>query len=131
MNVKTCTLSVFLVFSCPTFADDSEKDANEPEPAPLGELTPELLDQLDKYLGREKKGFVIPPNAELPLENQQERSGEWIEKDGVLMCDGYLTRIESEEFCAAEIPAGWLPFEFNGHTYYVQPLSSLTDIFVP
>ncbi len=34
----------------------------------------------------------------------------------------YLTRIEKEDYCAAEVPSDWRPFEFNGRNYYVQPL---------
>lgn len=51
------------------------------------------------------------------------RPGEWVEENGSKICMGFLTRFEDEDFCAAAIPADWDPFEFNGHTYYMQPLS--------
>ena len=50
-------------------------------------------------------------------------SGKWIEGDGARICDGYLTRWSNEEFCAADIPDDWTPFEFNGQTYYRQLLA--------
>ena len=50
-------------------------------------------------------------------------SGKWIDKDGAKICDGYLTRRADQDFCAAEIPADWVPFEFDGTTYYIQPLA--------
>ena len=50
-------------------------------------------------------------------------SGNWLEKDGVLECDGFLIRTESDDFCAAEVPDDWREFEFNGETYYAVPLS--------
>ena len=35
----------------------------------------------------------------------------------------YIAHIEKGDYCAAEVPSDWLPFEFNGRTYYVQPLT--------
>ena len=49
--------------------------------------------------------------------------GEWIEENGSKICVGFLTRVADEDFCASTIPSDWEPFDFNGHTYYVQPLS--------
>jgi hypothetical protein len=53
--------------------------------------------------------------------------GEWLEQDGVRTCVGFLTRNADQDFCAAEIPADWVPFEFNDQTYYVQPLSETSE----
>ena len=50
-------------------------------------------------------------------------SGEWIERDGTRICDGYLARREDQDFCVVEIPDDWIPFEFGGNTYYSQPLT--------
>ena len=50
-------------------------------------------------------------------------TGEWVEKDGSRICDGYMTRVESEDYCVSEVPEDWIPFEFEGQTYYVQPLA--------
>lgn len=50
-------------------------------------------------------------------------TGEWVEKDGSRFCNGYMTRVDSEDFCVSEIPEDWVPFEFEGQTYFVQPLA--------
>ena len=50
-------------------------------------------------------------------------SGEWQYLDGRRVCDGYMTRNFDEEFCEAEVPEDWLPFTYDGETYFVQPLS--------
>ena len=55
------------------------------------------------------------------------RPGEWVEENGSKICIGFLTRFEDEDFCAAEIPRDWEPFEFNGHWYYMQPLSETSE----
>ncbi len=47
----------------------------------------------------------------------------WVERDGTLVCEGYMTRYADERFCASEVPHDWRAFEFNGQTYYVQPLA--------
>ena len=73
--------------------------------------------------------FTYEPDLELTPEQLKlfgdpsaKETGEWIEKDGMRVCDGYLTRFENEDYCAAEVPSDWQPFEFNGRIYYVQPL---------
>ena len=38
-------------------------------------------------------------------------------------CTDYLTRAESEDFCSSAVPEDWTSFEFEGETYYVQPLA--------
>ncbi|MCH7509900.1 MAG: TonB family protein [Proteobacteria bacterium] len=51
-------------------------------------------------------------------------SGEWQILDGFRkVCDGYLTRAVGDDYCQKEIPVDWLSFEFEGKTYYMQPLS--------
>jgi hypothetical protein len=50
-------------------------------------------------------------------------TGEWVEKDGSRICDGYMTRVENEDYCESDVPEDWIPFEFEGQTYYVQPLA--------
>ena len=52
-------------------------------------------------------------------------AGRWENKDGAMICHGYLTRFKSEDFCAAEVPDDWIPFTFDGQTYYIQPLSGI------
>lgn len=61
------------------------------------------------------------------LGQEQLATGEWIEQDGSKICVGFLTRVADENFCASKIPSDWEPFEFNGHTYYAQPLSEDID----
>ena len=46
-----------------------------------------------------------------------------IRKGDFLSCDGYLVRYGSEIYCVTTVPDDWVPFEFNGQTYYRQPLS--------
>ncbi len=53
----------------------------------------------------------------------EENQSNWVERDGALVCEGYMTRYEDEEFCASEVPDGWRAFEFNGQTFYMQPLA--------
>ena len=55
----------------------------------------------------------------------QRRFGRWLEENGSLVCDGYLTRRSSEDFCEEQIPAEWQAYEFNGKTYYVQQLAAV------
>jgi len=53
--------------------------------------------------------------------------GTWREEHGARFCEGYLTRREDLDYCAAEVPGDWEPFEFDGQTYYVQPLTEQPD----
>ena len=50
-------------------------------------------------------------------------SGEWRVRRGKLVCDGYLTRQSGVDYCSDSVPDDWRRLEFNGKTYYVQPLS--------
>jgi hypothetical protein len=54
-------------------------------------------------------------------------SGHWAMRDGVRICDGYLTRRRDQDFCEAEVPNDWVAFEFGGQTYYAAPLSGKLD----
>ena len=49
--------------------------------------------------------------------------GNWRQEGNARTCDGYMTRFEDVDYCAATIPDDWEPFEFNGTIYYVQPLA--------
>ena len=123
MKVATCVLILTVVVFYSSYADEPEEAPEKPTTEPSDRLTPEHLKKFDGPKTGEKRGFVVSPDRFAPLDDQPEFSGEWIERDGVRTCDGFLTRIESEDFCAAKVPTDWRPFEFDGRTYYVQPLT--------
>jgi hypothetical protein len=50
------------------------------------------------------------------------KSGEWVQKDGILTCDGFMTRRADLDYCSAEVPGDWVPFEYDGQVYFLQPL---------
>lgn len=50
-------------------------------------------------------------------------SGQWREEDGAIVCDGYMTRYSDQDYCAAEVPEDWVPFELDGQQLYIQPLA--------
>ena len=52
----------------------------------------------------------------------EQHEGNWVERDGARFCEGYLTRYADEDYCASDVPEDWRPFEFDGQTYYLQPL---------
>ena len=54
-------------------------------------------------------------------------SGKWRERDGVRVCDGYMTRFADQDYCSAEVPEDWVPFSFNGQRYYIQRLNGSDD----
>jgi hypothetical protein len=54
-------------------------------------------------------------------------TGEWIQRNGERVCDGYMTRDESEEYCVADVPEDWQQFLFEGQAYYRQPLGYPAD----
>ena len=60
----------------------------------------------------------------LESHERKKLSGTWVFRDGSLYCDGYLTRDSGEDYCAADIPDDWEAFEFDGETYFRQPLTS-------
>ena len=99
----TVSVSILLaVVLSSGLADEPPEEPDDSTSEPDLELTPEQLN------------LFGDPSAN--------DAGEWIEKDGTRVCDGYLTRFENEDYCAAEVPPDWQPFEFNGRSYYVQPL---------
>lgn len=49
--------------------------------------------------------------------------GTWRQQGNARICDGYMTRFEDVDYCAATVPDGWEPFEFNGTIYYAHPLA--------
>ena len=57
--------------------------------------------------------------------DQRQYSGTWTYSEGSRYCDGYLTRKSSDDYCVADPPSDWEAFEFDGNTYYRQPLGSL------
>lgn len=98
------------------------------EPAPEPTVTEEM-----KEAEREAQQAVQDSENEFEyfsrerLGQEQLALGKWIEENGSKICVGFLTRVADEDFCASTIPSDWEPFEFNGHTYYVQPLSEDID----
>lgn len=42
-------------------------------------------------------------------------------------CNGFLTRNIDEDFCSSQAPSDRVPFEFDGQTFYLQPLSANND----
>jgi len=107
MTMKTpvvALLGTLLVLpGCQPESDAARSDEDSystPRPSPS-----ELDDEFHKYL---EENYTSP--------------GKWVEKNGSQICDGYLTRYEESDYCIAELPDGWLPFEFDGKTYYVVPL---------
>ena len=93
---------IFVACQAETGADNAE----EKSIVVLPFVSADQLPNLDEYL----KEYELPP-------------GMWQEKNGSKFCDGYITRFENEDYCSAKIPEGWVPFQFNGETYYVQPLA--------
>lgn len=52
-------------------------------------------------------------------------SGTWSMQDGILHCDGFPTKEVEDNFCSSDVPNDWEEFEFNGKTYFREPLASL------
>ena len=102
-----------------------ETESSEPrDPAPKAVVTDEMIEaereaQLAIRMAEEEFDYF----AKERLGVGRFPPGEWLEQDGVRTCVGFLTRNADQDYCAAEIPADWVPFEFNGQTYSVQPLS--------
>jgi hypothetical protein len=59
---------------------------------------------------------------------QDSPSGQWVERDGQIVCDGYLTRFDDQDYCSADVPEDWKPFTFDGELYYVQPLDNVVPM---
>lgn len=70
-----------------------------------------------------------PGPTDLELEQRFEwwlrREQPWQERDGSMICSGFLSRVESDEFCSDERPPDWRPFDYRGQTYFVQPLAGV------
>jgi hypothetical protein len=108
MNLRIVVLySSILALSAVLAEEQTDESDTEPKQE-YEQLTPE------------KKAEIY---GDLTNENRTKRSGRWLKEDGASVCDGYLTQVEGEDYCAAEIPDDWQPFTFNGKTYYMQPLT--------
>ena len=100
------------------------------ESSPPKEQAPEAV-VTDKMATAEREAQIAMEMAELELgwalegtiRPRQLPEGTWHHQDGSRICTGFLTRNIDVDFCAAEVPSHWVPFEFNGQTYYMQPLS--------
>ena len=95
-----------------------------PDPVVTDKMAQEELEaQLAMRMAAEEMGiFFQGQTGQIPP-----FPGEWVEKDGSRSCNGYWTRFESEDFCVSEVPSDWIPFEFDGQTYFVQPLTDIND----
>ena len=135
MTTRTNFLFVILLslVACHRPATNSgqqqDTDATLPE-----EQTPEAVVS-DEMAETEREAQIAMELAELDFEIIQEGSirpgqlseGTWYDQNGSRICKGFLTRNINEDFCAAEVPIDWVPFEFNGQTYYMQPLSATVE----
>ena len=119
MQLFTRVVLIALIVPLVAVAQDDAEVEGQPLEG-VEELSPEELDRFLEEL--EKQGFATLPEEPQPEPGQREYSGEWIEEDGERYCDGYLTRNAYEQYCSAEVPQDWRPFEFNGETYFVAPL---------
>ncbi|MCH9027903.1 MAG: hypothetical protein IIA05_12460 [Proteobacteria bacterium] len=90
------------------------------EPATIDELPTN-----EKPIGLEDVAETETQDSLVETEDSEHSfSGEWQILDGFRkVCDGYLTRPGGDDYCQKEIPADWVPFVFEGKTYYMQPLS--------
>ncbi len=90
----------------------------------VGCFSSQSLDSHDPVVAEQDS---VEPGAELffsHLNNDHDlQPGSWQEEGGSIICLGYLTRVESEDYCAESVPDDWTPFTFAGQTYYVQPLA--------
>ena len=50
---------------------------------------------------------------------------EHVTPESFLQCEGYLTNVPAENYCAETAPNDWRAFKFNGEQFYMVPL--LTD----
>ena len=106
MITRTAVLFVSVLILAACEADSGADNAEEKSIVVLPFESNVQLPNLDEYL----KEYQLPP-------------GMWREKNGTKICDGYMTRFENEEYCSARVPEGWVPFQYNGETYYVQALA--------
>jgi len=81
----------------------------------------------DENASKIEEFMAVAMSAPLPADDLNFIPGAWRVENGAKICDGYMTRIEDEDYCAAEIPRDWIAREFDGETYYVQPLAAIDD----
>ena len=117
-------LRVMFLIMCLPLAAIAQNDAEEEGQSSddLVELSREKAEAMVRELERLSEAQANPLIHKSPVILKREYSGEWIEDDGGRICDGYLTRIASEEYCSSEPPDDWRSFEFDGDTYYVVPV---------
>ena len=77
----------------------------------------------EKEPGPAEPESVLPFLNLSPEELTELGESNWVERGTSRICAGYLTRFDNEDYCASKVPDDWVPFEYNGETYYVQPLS--------
>ena len=81
-------------------------------------------DLIDRYVETHPVDEILSSHSMAAANNSEQKfSGEWLYINDDRVCDGYLTRNASEEFCEVNIPEDWRPFAYDGKTYFVQPLS--------
>ncbi len=76
----------------------AQLDANEPQFGivhPDGTIT--VQDSRDGTIIAQCRESIETPLA-----------GEWVERNKSRFCNGYMTRVESEEFCVSENPEDWV-----------------------
>ena len=127
MRVLIHTASL-IIFAMPlALAEESEsdeRDTSQQSETDTTEVNDEKLKRaVAKYFEAEIKKDDDSGQSNPSLRLEAPPTGEWTQSDGTMECDGYLARVESDEYCVVEIPADWQLLEFNGKTYYVQPLS--------
>ena len=116
--IACCLLALVGVAACSDEPDDNSY-VTPTEPSTPG--TPEQQMLLEEFVDEKDRHFTIPGPHDAP--RKPTFSGEWTKRDGAWECDGYLTRLENEVHCAPSVPDDWIPFEFEGETFYVAPLS--------
>ena len=113
------------MFCCSVSAcsDDQADDSYVTPPDEAGSGSPEDQRALEEFLREGRKPLSLPETDDDAPGGRPRFSGEWEKRDGEWVCDGYLTRDEDEVHCSAHVPDDWIPFEFEGRTYYVAPLN--------
>lgn len=106
-------IAVLFVSVLPCAACQSDKTPENAEIEPITILPFVSADEL--------------PNLDEYLDELYLRPGTWREENGSRICDGYMTRFENEDYCSSTIPDGWVPFEYDGETYYAQPLADSSN----
>ncbi len=65
-----------------------------------------------------------PQPHEEPDEQDLATESRWKRWGMVYQCNGYLSRDQSKDFCEEDVPSDWIPFEYEGETYYIAPLGA-------